>query len=145
MNSYKHVLAALDFAPENQAVLNRATALAAANQARLTLLHVVEYAPLAYAGDLIMPDEVVLDRELADQAKQRLAELRRGPGLADAELAVEIGTPKHEIVRVAKEQQVDLIVIGSHGRHGLQLLLGSTANGVLHLAPCDVLAVRMIG
>jgi len=56
---------------------------------------------------------------------------------------VEIGVPKREIVRIAGEQGADLIVIGSHGRHGLQLLLGSTANGVLHLAKCDVLAVRV--
>jgi universal stress protein A len=48
-------------------------------------------------------------------------------------------------VRIAKERGVDLIVVGSHGRHGLQLLLGSTANGVLHLAECDVLAVRVRG
>jgi universal stress protein A len=44
---------------------------------------------------------------------------------------------------MAVERGADLIVIGSHGRHGLQLLLGSTANGVLHLSECDVLAVRV--
>jgi universal stress protein A len=38
---------------------------------------------------------------------------------------------------------MDLVVVGSHGRHGLSLLLGSTANGVLHGAGCDVLAVRV--
>lgn len=45
--------------------------------------------------------------------------------------------------RLAKEQRCDLIVVGSHGRHGLALLLGSTANDILHGAPCDVLAVRL--
>ena len=45
--------------------------------------------------------------------------------------------------RVAEEQSCDLIVVGSHGRHGLALLLGSTANDVLHGAPCDVIAVRL--
>lgn len=44
---------------------------------------------------------------------------------------------------MAEEQKADLIVIGSHGRHGLGRLLGSTANGVLQGAPCDVLAVRI--
>jgi len=44
---------------------------------------------------------------------------------------------------VADEQGADLIIVGSHGRHGLALLLGSTANGVLHGAACDVLAVRV--
>jgi universal stress protein A len=45
--------------------------------------------------------------------------------------------------RVAEEQQVDLVVTGSHGRHGLALILGSTANAILHGAKCDVLAVRI--
>jgi universal stress protein A len=51
--------------------------------------------------------------------------------------------PGPEIVRVAEEESADLIIVGSHGRHGLALLLGSTANNVLHHAPCDVMAVRL--
>lgn len=143
MDNYRHLLVAVDFAPDKQAVLDRAVALAKANGAKLTLLHVVEYAALAYSGDLIMPEEVVVDQEMADQARKQLEELRQARGLSDADLVVEIGTPKQEIARVAAERDVDLIVLGSHGRHGLQLLLGSTANGVLHQAPCDVLAVRV--
>jgi universal stress protein A len=53
------------------------------------------------------------------------------------------GHTESEIHRVAKEISADLIIVGSHGRHGLALLLGSTANGVLHGATCDVLAVRV--
>ncbi|MEW8014407.1 MAG: universal stress protein, partial [Candidatus Sedimenticola endophacoides] len=68
--------------------------------------------------------------------------LRRGT-LYGSPFLVEVGVPKREIVRVAQEHGADLIVLGSHGRHGLQLLLGSTASGVLHLAGCDVLAVRI--
>ncbi len=54
-----------------------------------------------------------------------------------------VGRPGSEIRRQAEENDADLIVIGSHGRHGIQLLLGSTANSVLHGAACDVLAVRI--
>jgi universal stress protein A len=53
------------------------------------------------------------------------------------------GRPESEIQRTADEFGADVIVVGSHGRHGLALLLGSTANGVLHGATCDVLAVRV--
>ncbi|WP_163009288.1 universal stress protein, partial [Pseudomonas viridiflava] len=53
------------------------------------------------------------------------------------------GQPRQEIHQLASKRDCDLIVIGSHGRHGLALLLGSTANDVLHGAPCDVLAVRL--
>ena len=53
------------------------------------------------------------------------------------------GVPGQEIVRIAEQEHIDLIVVGSHGRHGLALLLGSTANSVLHHAGCDVMAVRL--
>jgi len=55
----------------------------------------------------------------------------------------EFGNAANEIVQYAKDNHVDLIVLGSHGRHGAKLLLGSTANAVLHHAKCDVLAVRI--
>ena len=56
---------------------------------------------------------------------------------------VEFGKPRYDVVRLADEHKVDLIVVGSHGRHGIQLLLGSTANAILHHAKCDVLAIRL--
>jgi len=64
-------------------------------------------------------------------------------GLSDARKQILPGAPRQEIVRFAKEQAVDLIIIGSHGRHGLDRLLGSTARSILNDAPCDVLAVRI--
>ena len=56
---------------------------------------------------------------------------------------IEVGSPKSVIMNKAQELGADLIVVGSHGRHGIQLLLGSTANAVIHHANCDVLAVRV--
>lgn len=64
-------------------------------------------------------------------------------GEAAARLAAVFGRPESEIHRMAETEAMDLVVIGSHGRHGLGLLLGSTANGALHGANCDVLAVRV--
>ena len=54
-----------------------------------------------------------------------------------------LGAPGPEIRELASTTMADLIVIGSHGRHGFSLLLGSTANAVLHDAGCNVLAVRL--
>lgn len=76
-------------------------------------------------------------------AKRQLTKMAVDFDIAEKNQIMEIGSPKLEIVRIAKEIQADLIVVGSHGRHGLALLLGSTANGVLHHAVCDVLAVRL--
>jgi len=54
-----------------------------------------------------------------------------------------IGQPAQEMHRFANDNNVDLIIVGSHGRHGISLILGSTATGVLHGSQCDVLAVRV--
>jgi universal stress protein A len=145
MPTYRNILVAIDFSPENRHILDRAIDLAGKTAARLTLLHVVEYTEFAYSGDLVAPEELVIDEEMAAKARQQLTDLARELGMSETDTLVEMGTPKREIVRVAEERDVDLIVLGSHGRHGLQLLLGSTANGVLHLAKCDVLAVRVGG
>jgi len=143
MANYQHILLALDFSPEADTVLERALELARQNNARLSIIHVVEYTSAMYAGDIPLPEDLDIDQNLAEQAREKLRALTDQREIPDTTSKVEIGIPKREIVRVAGETQADLIVIGSHGRHGLQLLLGSTANGVLHLAKCDVLAVRV--
>ncbi|OOZ36365.1 universal stress protein [Solemya velesiana gill symbiont] len=146
MANYRHILLATDFADtESPNVVGRAVELAALNGAKLSLLHVVEYTGAMYTGEIPLPEDINLDQRLAAQAEDKFKRLIAARGLHESEYFVEIGIPKREIVRVAEEQEVDLIVLGSHGRHGLQLLLGSTANGVLHLATCDVLAVRVGG
>jgi universal stress protein A len=80
---------------------------------------------------------------IAGKAKKRLQKTAENLAIAENNQWLELGSPKLEIVRIAEENDVDLIVVGSHGRHGFALLLGSTANGVLHHATCDVLAVRL--
>jgi len=143
MGNYQHILVATDFSDDFDPVMVKAIETQQRNEAKLTLLHVVEYSGAIYTGEIPLPEDFDLDQRLADQATERLSKLASQYSLTEHQELVEIGTPKREIVRVADEQGVDLIVIGSHGRHGLQLLLGSTANGVLHLANCDVLAVRV--
>lgn len=64
-------------------------------------------------------------------------------GIPSDRVYLEQGNPATEIKAKAEQIQADLIVIGTHGRHGLGLLLGSTANGVLHGVECDVLTVRI--
>ena len=143
MGTYRHVLFATDFSPDGEVAGRKAAEIAALAGARLSLLHVVEYSAMEYAGEIPIPENIDLDQRRVDLARGQIAELARRLGVAEAPTFVELGAPKHEIVRIAKELGIDLIVVGSHGRHGLQLLLGSTANGVLHLATCDVLAVRV--
>lgn len=143
MSAYQHILVAVDFSAETERVLNRALAMASGTETRFTLIHVVEYSPYLFPPDTPLPVDFDLEEEFVEKAKDRLTSLAQSQGLAAAARFVQAGSPTLEIVRIAQEQQVDLIVIGSHGRHGLQRVLGSTASGVLHTAACDVLAVRI--
>jgi universal stress protein A len=140
---YQHVLAAVDFSPGTEAVVERAGDLSQRYMARVSLIHVVEPMLMEYTGELVLPEDLDLERKLVDSGRQRIAEIGARLHARDSDCHVLVGSPRSEIVRVAEETGVDLILVGSHGRHGLALLLGSTANAVLHHAPCDVVAVRI--
>ncbi len=143
MDDYHHILLATDFAPESRRVGERAVELASRYGARLGLLHVVDYVPLELSNDMMLAEPVDVDGRLVEEARENLDRLAGELGQSDAQRWVVLGSTGPEIKRIAEEHGVDLIVVGSHGRHGLALLLGSTANAVLHGAPCDVLAVRV--
>ncbi len=143
MDDYRHILLATDLAPESRRVGDRAVEIAARYGARLSLLHVVDYVPLELSNDMMLAEPVDVDGRLIEEARANLDRLAGELGLDDAQRWVVLGSTGAEIKRTAEEHGVDLIVVGSHGRHGLALLLGSTANAVLHGAPCDVLAVRV--
>ncbi|MGM0434306.1 MAG: universal stress protein [Pseudomonadota bacterium] len=144
MSDYQHILVAIDLTEEAPEVLRKAKRLAESNAATLDLLHVVEPVGYAYGGDLPL-DLSDLQQQLEDNARSKLDEYGDEFGVGPGNRRVVVGRPGSEVRRQAEEHGCDLIVIGSHGRHGIQLLLGSTANSVLHGSPCDVLAVRIGG
>jgi universal stress protein A len=143
MDKYTHILVALDFSASSATLGTRAVALQRLYGARLSFVHVVEHIPLEAGSELLMGPDFDLEQQLVENARARLADYVKQLGVADAGQHVTLGSTKNEITRLALELQADLIVMGSHGRHGLALLLGSTANAVLHAAPCDVLAIRV--
>ena len=142
MSTYRKVLAVVDLGPDSLAVARRARELCVAADARLTLLHVVEFVPIEPLSDALLPT-VQIETELLERARARLTALvgELGPPVSRFEVAT--GNVKAEITRFAREGQHDLIVIGSHERHGLSILVNLTEDTVLHAAPCDVLAVRL--
>jgi universal stress protein A len=144
MSNYKHILLAVDFYENSSAISQRAKDLALKYQAELSIIHVVDNLPLTDTGyGAEIPFNIDFTNELIANAKKQLAKIAEQLEIKENQQWLEMGSPKIEITRIAKENKVDLIVIGSHGRHGWALLLGSTANGVLHHASCDVLAVRL--
>lgn len=142
MSNYKTVLLALDLSDEAGLVTEKAKAIGGSDQTDIHAVHVIEPLSFAYGGDIPM-DFSGIQEEIQKQAEAQLAEFCAQHGIAAQNQHIALGRPENEIHALAESLNADVIVIGSHGRHGLALLLGSTANGVLHGAPCDVLAVRV--
>lgn len=142
--TYATILLAHDFSAGGGKALERAAALAGTFGAQLHLLHIVEYLPpVDTSFGAVSPFEVDLTDQMIASARKRVHALAGEQGIAVEHCWVEVGSPKLEIIRIAREIGADLIVLGTHGRHGLGLLLGSTAASVVNHAPCDVLAVRL--
>lgn len=139
MPGYKHILLPTDFSKASETAAIRAMELAKACGAQLSVLTVVDYVPPGYIR-VDLPDASA--EELAERARAALSDWVKRLGIAATNQWVEVGPAKREIIKVATENKVDLIVMGSHGERGLGRLLGSTTNTVLHEAECDVLSVR---
>ena len=143
----QHILVPSDFSATADRALEYTIALAQQLHARLTLLHVFDLTPLAMGEPATVVPTTALDT-LETEAQHLLqASLERvqRAGLQAESLFVQ-GTPTQTIVDTAGVQGVDLIIMGTHGRTGLQhVLLGSVAEKVLRLAPCPVLVTRNAG
>ena len=142
MGVYSRILLVVDLSEDSEQIGDRALAIAASCGAELSLLHVVEYVPVEPMGETLLP-AVQIEDELVARARERLDALASRLGLDSAHRTVAAGNIKAEIVRVAQEKQIDLIVLGSRERHGLSIMVNFTEDTVLHAAPCDVLAVRL--
>lgn len=142
MSDYKRILAVVDLTGDSDTIIRRANQVAHRLGAELALLHVVEYVPVEPMGEALMP-AIDIEKDLVRNARERLDALSRSHHLGESRGRVEVGTIKGEVMRVVDEDTIDLVVVGSHERHGLALLRHGTEDAVLHGAPCDVLAVRL--
>jgi len=146
MDTYQKIMVALDLSNESEVVLRKAQLIAGSN-ADIHLVYVQEPMDNIYVG--IVPQSAAfsglgdLEAQLGDELKQKLSALGEKFSVSPENLHILHGSPASEIHRFANEYDVQLVVIGTHGRKGLQLLLGSTANAVLHGAGCDVLSVKV--
>lgn len=140
---YKNLLVAIDLSDDCHKVIERAIELANDYSAKLTVAHVVEPMSMAFGGDVPL-DLSALQQQQVEQAQQQLdAVAAKYPQLEKEDCRLIFGQPRLEIHQLAHDLGCDLIVSGSHGRHGLALLLGSTSNDLLHGAVCDILAVHL--
>ncbi len=147
LQPYAHLLAAVDFSPHSEYAVARAVELARHYDARLSLLHVVEYISYPYYDyDLLMSeayDFVEEEQQAYDRALERMNGVVAQLDYAKLHHEVLWGEAEQTILSYAEAQKVDLIVLGSHGHHGLARLLGSTASRIVKRAEKDVSVVHL--
>lgn len=140
MQGYKQILVALDIYSTYKPVIERALMLAHKPE-DISLINVslprVYFEPY---GAAFQTDYV---EDLQEQAIKKFKNISQKYNIPDSQVHCIVGDPADEIHNLAEQLKADLIVVGTHGRSGLKLLLGSTANAVLHGVKCDVLAVKI--
>ena len=146
MPTIKKVLFATDFSEASDAALEYATAMAGAFHATLHVLHVLEdLAAHAWTTEVYVAALPGVHEEMERQARERLDQIFDPDERArlQVQTALRVGSPFVEIVRYARDEKMDLIVMGTHGRGAIaHMLLGSVAERVVRKAPCPVLTVR---
>ncbi len=148
MSKYQRILVAIDLEQETQHILEQAFSLTDQSQ-NIKVIHVVLPLSQAFYANglgLVQPmvDLVKLEQDIMDKASEDLDALINAlPEGVSAGREVKKGDVVDTIVEEANDYKADVIVLGSHGTSGIKLLLGSTANGVLHHAPCDTLMVKL--
>jgi len=142
MKIYQHMLLATDLSEHSDRLARYARKMADEFDAKLSVIYVMEYSPVAYGGEYSIPIDVSLETSLEKKAKDCLAKLGRKFNIKTADQHLGHGSVKLAITDLAQEQNVDLIIVGAHSHTGLDALLGSRASAILNHSKCNVLVVR---
>ncbi|MFQ5335633.1 MAG: universal stress protein, partial [Flavobacteriales bacterium] len=141
---YTHILAATDLNSQAHTAAEKAAAIADAYKAKLTLFHVIEYFPVDRENEVITPEnqdpmgyQINLKREVLNSIADAI-----GHPNANQEVITTNGSASMAVPDYAREHNADLMVIGSQVNYGVKVLLGATADGIVHRAKCDVLVVH---
>jgi len=145
MIKLKKILCPIDFSACSTYALTYAIDLSLKDHASLYLIHVME-TYMGDIGDILKQINLLLDDKQTDSLKMRLINLI--PDEIRTNISIDTlvvkGTPFVEIIKAAKDHQVDLIVMGTHGKTGLEhILIGSVAERVIQRSPCPVLSTRL--
>lgn len=135
---YQHILLATQLGPDAKEIAEKAINMAKMFSARLTLIHTVETIP-GYGH----PEMKEIESLVVARARKEIAALGKELHIPEEDQRIEYGSVKSEVLRVAEKLNIDLIIVGSHGRHGLSRLLGSSASAIIHGAKCDVYVIRI--
>lgn len=146
MTHYVNILIATDLSLDTLRLIDRARNIAS-ESTTISLIHAIPPVSFTYGGiSSYLPDMEYYEQvqtNILKAKKEQVNEMVEYHKLHDVKWDIEIGKPASVIKSYAEDNLCDLIMLGSHGEKGLRALLGSTATGVLHDAPCDVLTVRL--
>jgi nucleotide-binding universal stress UspA family protein len=148
MIKLKKILCPLDFSENSQEALQFAIHLMLKDDdATLYLVHVVDSRVFDYSGPMYEQEvplmKVELDQSTREQLEKKLLAEVPEEIQNRVETTILFGVPFVEIIKAARDKDIDLIVIGTHGRTGLaHMLIGSVAEKVVRKAPCPVLSVK---
>ncbi len=147
MIKLQKILCPIDFSENSLEALRYAAHTALKENATVYLIHIVDSRVYDYGGPIyepVMPAmKPVIDQASKDQLRDKLLEKVPKEIEGRVETVVSFGVPFVEIIKAARDYDIDLIIMGTHGRSGIShMLIGSVAEKVVRKAPCPVLTVR---
>jgi len=147
MIKLQKILCPIDFSENSLEALRYAAHTALKENATVYLIHIVDSRVYDYGGPIyepVMPAmKPVIDQASKDQLRDKLLEKVPKEIKGRVETVVSFGVPFVEIIKAARDYDIDLIIMGTHGRRGIShMLIGSVAEKVVRKAPCPVLTVR---
>ncbi len=144
MKPYQNILLATDFSQQSELAAERAKDIASHYGASLQVIHIVEEVILYTEDiDMMMGSPFYENDQLLELAQERMKKFAENAGFSDdVTQTVEWGHPKSAVLSWAEDNDIDLIIMGAHGHHGIERLLGSVSNGISHQSKCDTLLVR---
>ncbi len=131
MSNYKNILVAIDVNAPHESIIRKALAV---SQSPDDLMLMYTMLPTTHIQPYLYPTEynAIDDSERISLAHKKLSDIATEFGITESNVFVKMGVTADEIKEMANEKNIELIVIGTHGRSGIKLLYGSTANSVLH-------------
>ncbi|MBN2689957.1 MAG: universal stress protein [Gammaproteobacteria bacterium] len=142
MAVYSNILLCVELLDTDKNIISKARELADLHKAKLSIIHAVEHVS-SYGAAYGVAIGAEIEDILLKNAKKSIKKLGKKLDIPEEQQIIKFGAARTVILEEAEKSKADLIVLGSHGRQGMRLLLGSTANAVLHGSAVDVLAVRL--
>jgi universal stress protein A len=138
----KKILVPTDFSPESEKSLDYAVMTAKKFGAKILLFHAIEPFPYTTTDAFMVVDNSEALKNIAETLIKNSTALLKKKGI-QVKPSLSVGSPAREIVMKAETEKADMIIMGTHGRTGVEhVLLGSVAEKVIRLAKCPVLTVR---